>query len=430
MNCRSLAELLDSLEAEHGRFERVVLTGERPGDSNRVLRGWLGRLGHWVQIGTPYIGPSTIRLRVGRDGREVAVTWSAAWFGAVSDPDAVAAATMTLRHVCGRAGARMVGTPATTGLAMLRHYWTDRDWDFPTIDPEIQSAIRSTSGQGRFELFERGRRRGGNSLLSIDARFQYAAIARTLELGVGEPLRLGPNEPAPYAAAWVNVDVIIDADQAPPFGLLGVASDGAGWHYPARGRFRTWAHWCEVELARQHGYTCEVVDGWVWPKRARALAGWASNLIRERDRADSPAVRAGCRNLAIQTIGALHGRDVRREYVVGDTAEIPADADGWAPTDDGRWRYTVREASNRNAYAHPEWTSHIWAVARGRLARQMLRTNPEHLVACALDSIYVTKAPPLAVDEGKAGAWRQTGHVGRWQAFGSMTDVYRRMAAG
>lgn len=430
-----LGRVLDDADLiSGGTMRQLVLCGPTPGDSSRVLRGWVDRLGSWVVEADPYIGPSSLRLRVGRDGRAVTVTRAAGWFGDAG-PEVVAEATKHVRHAVGKCGARMVGSPSTTGLAMLRAYWDRQGYAFDPAPADVQTLIRSTSGQGRFELLPRGRERGGRRLVAVDARFQYAAIAGSIELGVGEPVDIGPHDPPPYAAAWVEVEVEA-GDGCPPFGLLGVKDPhGRGWSYPARGRFVTWCHWCEVELARANGYRVTVRRAIVWRSRSRALRGWASAMVRERDRLDGrtaiaepvrAAVAAAYRNLTIQTIGQLHGRDTRREYVVADAAEIPADAEGWTRVEHG-WRYVVAEpAAHRAAWSHPEWTSHLWAVARVRLARQMLACKPAELVAVALDSTYVTR-PPAEPDDGRVGGWRVTAEAGPWQAFGSMTDVYRHI---
>lgn len=410
--------------------ERVVLCGARPGTA-RELRAWCERLGRWVLVEQPHYGTSSVRLRAACDGREVSVSWSAGWFGDAS-PAAAAEATQRVRHVVAKAGGRMVSTPATTGLGLLRAYWTKRGVSYQPAPDDVGAWIRATSGQGRFELLPRGRERGGARLVSIDARFAYAAIARSLSFGVGVPVDIGTHEPEPYAAAWCEVE--FQPSERWPFGLLGVKTDER-WHYPTSGRWVTCAHWCEIELAREHGYAVNVRRAVVWPNRSRVLAGWASMLIRERERAGlggaaSPeaieAMRSAYRSIAVQTVGLLHGRENLREHVAECADDIPASAIGFAPAGAGRWRYTVRTGGDplRN---HPEWTSHLWAVARCRLVRQMMVT-PD-LVAVALDSVFTTR-PATAPDDGKVGGWRQTGHAGRWQPFDNMTDVYAHMGSG
>jgi len=426
----SLGDALAEAEAATESLSRLVLCGPRPGGTGRNFRLWAGRLGAWIEVGESHVSPSSLNMRVGHDGREVRVTWAYSWFGE-SEPAAVAEATKQIRHVVAQSGARMLGSPSATGTAMLRAVHARRSWEFSTSPAEIQSALRQTSGQGRFELLDRGRLRGGRNLYAVDARFQYAAIARNIEVGVGVPVDLGPNDPPSYAAAWVEVEV--DTAGSPyPFGLLGVKRGGK-WEYPYVGRFTTWAHWCEVEYARAHGYRCRVLGGYLWPMRSRALAPWAVALIRAREAAARPgldsatveASRSACRNMVIQSIGAMHGRDVLREYVVADSSEIPAAAEGWSRHED-RWRYQIREASNHRAVnSHPEWTTHLWAVARLRLLRRMM-SAPEKVAAVALDALYVTDPRPFAspTDDGTPGRWRVTKTAGFWKPFRTMNDVY------
>ncbi len=422
-------------EAAGHRVTRVIVCGELP--TGRAMHRWVAELGGWVHEVEPYVGTVALRARCGRDGHTISVSRAAQWFGTVT-PAAAAEATKHVRHVIGMTGATMVGSPSHTGLAMLHKLWERRGVEYPVQPIEVQTLLRATSGQGRFELLDRGRARGGRRLISVDARFAYAALAK-VELPVGEPVELLGVEPDEYAPSWCEVEAEVDGGyNAPlPFGLLPVMREGGRreWHYPAAGRFVTWCSGAEVQLARRHGYRVSVRRAIVWPGRARPLASWAQHLIRERDRmmalpideATREAVRAACRGIVLHTIGMLHGRDTIEQHTVSDPAAIPLDATGMRPVPGG-WQYEARRPNvARAGDSHPEWTATLWALGRARLASHMIEQPPGAVVAVALDSMMLDREPIGCVDTGAAGSWRETKRAGSWQPFTSMFDVYAHL---
>jgi hypothetical protein len=435
---RAVSIARDNGEAECGR---VVVCGGAPRMSvipveRRQWETWLNTTRGWAQLDRPYIGATAIRARFGDGGgRTITVGRAAQWFGDAAPGD-VCEATKHVRQIVGATGATMTGSPSRTGLAMLHAIWHRQGVEFEPQPEPVQQLIRSTSGQGRFELLPRGRERGGRQLVAVDARFQYAAIASAVSLPVGDPqpVRAG-DQLDRYACGWVHVR--FTANDAIPFGLLPVMKPGSdrAWHYPAAGTHDTWATWSEIELATDHGYRVTVLGGYWWPSTGRPLRGWADRLIRERDRITgrpvstsvADAVRAALRNITIQTIGMMHGRDTIEQHTVTDSIEIPDDAVSMRPISGG-FAYEVRRpAAWRSNDSHPEWTAQIWGLARRRLAQRML-DDPRHVVAVALDSVVYDRTP-TDTDTGRAGGWRPTRTAGRWQALTSMSDVYAALGS-
>lgn len=425
----------------HGRagVRRIIITGPAPdiagcrSDAERWRR-WLDLAGRNVPLDEPYIGAAALRARYGRDGGTVSVTRAAQWFGESAEPAAVAEATKHVRHVAGTVGAVMTGSPSRTGLAMLHATWKRGGHEYRPQDDGVQEEIRATSGQGRFELLDRGRRLGTPRMIALDAEFAYARIASTIELPVGDPVELAAGEwpSSAYAPAWLGVTFTPSRDL--PFGLLPVRED-RGWSWPTRGRkLSSWATGAEVAIARQHGYRIRVERGYYWPTKRRVLGTWAETLMRHRRRVlDLPlqpgvadAVRTATRNIAIQTIGILHGRDATEQRTVIDPREIPDDALAVRRERDGAWRYELRAPVARRAGdSHPEWTAQIWGVARARLARQMLVNGPR-VIAVALDSVMLDHDPHPDSDK-VPGEWRVTKRAGRGGPFTSMSGVYAHM---
>lgn len=423
-----------------GECRRVVVCGGPPSLSaipveRRQWEAWLSKAGGWAPLERPYVGATALRARFGDGyGRTISVTRAAQWFGDAAPGD-VCEATKHVRQIVGATGATMTGSPSRTGLAMLHRIWERQGFTFEPQPEPVQQLIRSTSGQGRFELLPRGRERGGRQLVAVDARFQYAAIASAVSLPIGDPypVRAG-DQLDPYACGWVRVEF---EARSVPFGLLPVMKPGTerAWHYPATGRHETWATWSEIELAIENGYRVTVLGGYWWPSTGRPLRAWADRLIRERDRitgrpvseAVADTVRSGLRNIAIQTVGMMHGRDTIEQRTVTDSIEIPDDAVSMRPVPGG-FAYEVRRpATWRAGDSHPEWTAQIWGLARRRLAQRML-DDPRHVVAVALDSVIYDRTP-ADTDTGRAGGWRPTRRAGRWQPLTSMSDVYAALGA-
>jgi hypothetical protein len=420
-----------ALDVEHQgqQVRHVVVTGARPGGTGRGLREWVNATGGWFLAGDPYVTPNALRVSLAGEGRTMHVSRAESWFG-LAEPDTCVEAMRVVRHVVASGGARVTSTPGRTGLALLRAMWANRGQEWEACPPEVCELLRSTSGQGRFELFDAGRVTN-RKVVAVDARFQYAALART-EMPIGEPLHLtrGQDAPNPFWPAWCEVDFWPNGG---PIGLLGVMTDERrGWEYPTTGGpFRTWCSGAELMLANTHGYRCEVQQAYVWPNRAKPLAAWADKLIRERERVATlplgpgvvDAVRGALRGLVIQAVGMMHGRPPGRQCIAGTPAEIPPDA-YQIKRDGDVWRYTMAGEPAAGSIVRPEWSTRIWSLARYRLASQMI-AQPRPVIACALDGFYVAGEPHVAAETGRAGEWRQAGRWSNVPALENLGDLYR-----
>lgn len=394
-----------------------------------ALRAWVDASGEWAPLARPYIGTTALSVKVGAYGREVELRRASSWFGPEASPDDCAGAVRHVRHAVGKVGARVKATPAHTGLAMLSAIHLASGHVYEPMTGDVQTALRSTSGQGRFELFPRAAKRG-RTLVKVDARFQYAALCSASELPVGDPDEVR-GEPDEFARGWVEVEFAVPRD-GPPIGLLGVY-EGGHWSYPTTGKHRTWCALAEVQLARRHGYKVRTLRGYVWRHKARALARWSNHLTRERERVsglsvptgERDAARAALRSILVQTVGMMHGRDARSTGTVDTPQEIPDDASAIRRLSDGRWTFeTSRPALNRIADSHPEWTVQLYALARVRLATQLLRQPATKLVGCALDAYYVAGEPALDDDDGRTGRFRTAGRYPSFPAMATLRDLY------
>jgi len=394
-----------ALDVAGAGVRHVVVCGPRPGAGKTGAVAWAGQLGRWMPTDTPHVTRSALRARLAADGVDVHVTRIEPWFGEHVAPADAAEAMRIIRHAGALVGVRPYGTPGQTGRRMLAAVWEARGLEWPSCPPDVAALLRSTSGQGRFQVFDND---GGAELVSIDARFQYGALALG-ELPTGEPVEQTA-EPDVYAPSWCEVDFA----PAPGgvLGVLGVRSLGR-WHWPSDGGpYRTWCSGAEIHAARDAGYLVTVRRAIVWPSKARTLAPWVRIIVKQRDRLDAlpigagvkRAARNGLRAMVVQAIGAIHGG-------AGVTDGAPPVLCASA--------YKTGGAS----LDHPEWTTAIYATARARLARQMLaQTAP--VVACALDGYYVAGEPVLQPDNGAPGRWREVWRCGPWSPVATMADIY------
>jgi hypothetical protein len=397
-----------ALDGAGDTVRHVVVCGPRPGAGKTGAAAWAEQLGRWFPTGAAHVTRSALRARLAADGRTVHVTRIEPWFGEHVEPADAAEAMRVVRHVTAAAGVRPFGTPGQTGQRMLAALWAAAGQDWPSCPPDVAELLRATSGQGRFQVFANA---GGERLVSVDARFQYGALALN-ELPAGEPVELLGQAPDEYAPAWCLVDFVPTAS---PVGMLGVAG-AHGWQWPTDGAHQTWCSGAEVHAARQAGYRIAVRRAIVWPSKARPLAPWARMIAKQRHRIESlpltdgvkRAARAGLRAIVVQCIGTMHGRTAAPPVSLPQLVSASCDNEtGGAAV----------------AFDHPEWSTAIWATARVRLARQMLdQTAP--VVACALDGYYVAGEPELRPDNGTPGQWREVWRCDDWPAVRTMADIY------
>ncbi len=400
-----------TVDAAGPAARHVVICGRVGGAAS--ARAWIESTGQWMAAGAPYVGRNNLRASLIGGGRSVTVSSVEPWFGVV-EPETAAGAMRYMRHVCAAYGVRPARSPGFTGQRLLAATWEKSGRDWPTVAPDIADLLRTTSGQGRFEVF--GANAGGGPLLvGVDARFQYGALA-ALELPSGVPVELAAGvEPDEWAPSWCHVEF---QPAAGAVGLLGVDVGGRhGWSWPTfGGPFTTWCSGAELQLARRGGYRVRVLRAIVWPERSRPLATWATFIGKEREHVEQlplpapviAAARAGLRAMLVQAVGALHSRPSAPGRFVSASVDINRPGAG--------------------SFFHPEWSTAIWAAARCRLASRMTeQTAP--VVACALDGFYVAGEPVLPADNGKAGQWRETSRRGQWPAVRNMSDIYQLKGA-
>ncbi len=437
------------------RADVIMMAGPLPARSVLALRAWAVPAAGWDQIGSHTGDAKQLRItyRHRATGRRIDLYRASAWFGEDCTADVAAGAWGLLARRFAEEGWPLYPTPGTTGRLALANIWHEQGVTYPPTTTAgvsggfeghiLGDVIRSTSGQGRVELFGAAEL-GADQLHKADGRFMYADLARA-ELGVGEPHHVDDgHDPDPMAFGRYRV-IFSVPDFWRHVGLVGVRIAGRPrplWPCrPGEGADHAWIDGCELAMLRNQGWPVRVREGWEWPQRARPLRAWADRLIAMRERSlaikraapgEYAAFAAAVRAVTLHTIGALHGRPRLDEGEVSDPGLIPSDAVGWwYDRHQATWRYRVPAEQRSTDLAHPEWSAHIWARARVRLAIGtkarpfgLLWLDPEQLVACELDAIY-TNSPSWAMDDGHVGTFRHVASWSRpWQRFGSLHELH------
>jgi hypothetical protein len=350
------------------------------------------------------------------------IQWSAQWFA--DDPDPIEADTRwhRLDRALRRAfhGTGLHTTPGTTGRAL----WLEsigRYTRHATMSPEMQTWIRSNSGQGRNEMFPA--RSTISTVHESDARWAYAALLRNLPVGL----------PVAFATACDLADI----RHANPFadGFASVEwSAPAGWDHvgilPMRGEGspmfpRSGAgvvSLTELDLAERCGWTTKILGGMAWLESADPMRTWLNRLVRIAN--NEPDLARAIRSIVLHTIGGIHGADRRRTEYGQEPPEgaqrvrllTGGDMMAWTITEPAAWPDTH----------HPEWSSLIWSRARRRLLDApaangvrcgALSLPADQVVAFRTDAIFTTHDPQWP-DDGAVGRYRSKGHhaVTDWPA--------------
>lgn len=410
-----LAAVLDSIGDD---VERVFLCGA--GDGAAAARAWAAdvpdgwrqaKRGHYLEGQFPIFRFSRA------DGTGLEVLRAAAWFGAGAGVEECAAAWEQLRQdapTWADEGA-ILSTPATTGRYLLMRV-TAFDAAWPVLDDETQSLIRSTSGQGRIELFDRGRELPG--IVEYDGRFSYAALLWGLAGGV--PKRDKVDEYAGQVRGRYRVTAAVPAGWG-HVGLLGTKDGAGGWRWPAEPgeTFETWADGAELGIALAQGWRVRIHERILWPTYSTRgpLDSWGERLRRAYTdykaagrNLEARAVRA----IVLQAVGAFHGRP-HRATRVGTADEVPAGAAGLRMEGDA-FLWGEGESQGWPEMAHPEWSAAIWARARARLLVSptgrrdvkagALAVPASTVLAFRTDAVYMTSDPTWP-DDGQVGRLRR-----------------------
>lgn len=346
-----------------------------------------------------------------RDG--TTVRWLGAWVGDHRlDPGQARTLWAMIEGRCRRLAPHAVpiGAPSTLGRDLwLRMIPEGERW--PVLEPAVQQSLRDAGAQGRIETMPAPH---GDpvELWEYDARLAYLSVLR--DLPVGEPTVMDgadcaswcdrfPYAPGRFAVTW----------EAPPswpwrFGVL------PSWGtYPLAGSGVVDS--CELDIARRHGWRISFDGGYVWQRTGDPFRRWADALVKSSHTppagADPAVWRQVWRLVALQTIGAMHGRR-RRVTVFGPMSAAPDD-DTVRPVGGGGARWVIEQAAAWPETHHPEWTTTIWARARRRLLSAPGCTGALHargdVVGFRTDAIYTTRRQDWP-DTGRLGGYRLKRH--------------------
>lgn len=463
----SAAELLAALTAEPlTTVDRVYFTGShRPGvtpETTRVHRFESEAARAWFLADTPGWTPDGHYLKddkvlIGRwrgtgrwDGRQVEVQCAYVWFGegVYSARDAALAWAVLRREVAEEfPGGVLLSSPATTGRDLWRRVIPRKGDGFPVLSTELRELIQSTSGQGRWELFERPADIPPTSLLKLvtqyDMRFAYAALAWGMP--VGAPTMVTGREFAAMdddtkratlarRGRWlVRATVPSNWDHV---GILPTPNTDGTWAWPSRPgtSFTSWCSASELAVAHNHKWRYEILEGFHFDE-GKPLNTWKDKIVKiyAADRSESglppvvgKLVKSAARMLVLATVGAF----ASRSHVI--TRSVPATADAVLP-DDAPIRevggmYVWEERTERTEWmertSHPEWSAEIWGRCRARLLVSpsgdggkagALHVPPGTVISMRTDGLT------LAGDPG----WPDSGVPGRFRRVGRMVGAFQ-----
>lgn len=439
--------------------ERVIICGPKPwhtaDDTTMVddVRAWLGAPlpegwtgGRHFPHGRNPVARFAYRAGEGR-ARHVEIQHVNSWEGGYegTDPATVWHAFRLLRDALrqrwGTDSVELLGSPTTLGQDLwLRTI--PQNAEFPLMSAELRELIRTTSGQGRFELRVPRDAEGApaklGGLYQYDCTFAYAGL--TWGMPVGSPTRVTAREFDSMTAAgqekavrgrgrW-HVRATVPADWS-HVGLLpcsGVGENG-GWGYPAEpGRtFTTWASGSEIWLARTQGWHVEMLDGITW-KEGKPLDLWRGKLVDCWTSLNAWGTAAGegyreaaalaakmVRSILLFTIGGFHSKGSARSGIAASEAEVPATARR-ADERDGVWQWEgARDQSAPTS--HPEWSAEVYGRMRARLlsgpnGTGALSVPAESVIAFRSDAMILTVDTGWANPDAVPGRFRLKGSHG------------------
>lgn len=419
-----LAELSPAVEAVHLVGELGTAADVTAWATGLLPDGWAHHPdGHYLH------GTSPVLRYIAPDGHRLELHSAAAWWGDVEGLTAELAGE-AWRILGERVAAtfdegQLLATPPATGRYLFLRTIPHGHEGWPVMPDELQRLVRSTSGQGRVELFPRPEGDQLDRLVCLDGRLMYGALCWGLPGGPVRHDRSSEWDPQQRGRYRVTFTV---PDDWRHVGILGV-HDGDGWAWPSAPgtSWETWADGAELLVAHRHGWAFDVHERLTWePYRGRGpLDTWAAKLVAMRDQLTARAAvgaddaracelaAAGVRSMLLHALGAFHGAG-HRLTKAGELGDVPDGADGWRRAGDVHlWADDGGQAWPE--MAHPEWSASVWARCRARLLdgptgtkgvrAGMLTMDPATLVATRTDAIYATVDPGWP-DDGKPGRFR------------------------
>ncbi|HEV7129716.1 MAG TPA: hypothetical protein VGN32_19940, partial [Ktedonobacterales bacterium] len=400
---------------------------------------------------------------------------SPSWTGGLPcTPREAAALFLLLRD---RFGARfpeetptIFNTPARTGLNLWGIAAQAHGMALPDPLPDdLQRLIRSTSGQGRFELFAPP---AADALLTAawqyDGRQMYVACLRDLGSGPATLTAGGCYQYMRPARYQVRFWVPPEWSRGLP-GLLPVKVEeerrGKSWWWPAEpgsGPYETWVSDAELRVALWpfaatgcsdcaagfrgqrgdapcplHGWSIRILETLAFtppaartPIRRGPLDLWHDRLAAiQREIAPDDEIPLHVRHLAqkalrailIDTVGAFARgprRDVSRATM--SPAEVPRDADPEVIETPEGLLYVYNERAPfeedetwMSRFRHPEFSAQVWGRARARMLLAqgtvgqtgLLTLPPSSGIALVSDALYLASDPGWP-DDGANGRLR------------------------
>jgi hypothetical protein len=250
--------------------------------------------------------------------------------------------------------------------------------------------------------------------IEYDGRWFYAACCRAL--GVGPVERVADTEFLGYAPGWYRVTVAVPAGWD-HLGLLPFRNDDGRWHYPREGEWTGWVSAAELHLVRdvlpkEFGRTPwpAIIHERLTLRVGRPLDAWVAEKVREGS--------ADARAVLVETIGKLASRESQyhtHEFHTDPASRWVTDEEWLTDAEPERvywdgstWRGRLEVPLNAwtAGHLHPELSAQVWARARARMARYLLRIPAEDVLEIAGDAVVLARDPHW-VDDGKVGTLRR-----------------------
>lgn len=402
------------------RAARIFILGP-VADTIAGMREWVAKTpagyvpdgrGHYLQGRNTWVARYT---QLG-SGRKVELRPASEWFGSETPTVNEARAVWSVLEWVGRKfnNGTVLSSPAATG----RDWWVRTlpgEYRFESPPDHICDLIRSTSGQGRFEVIEGGQHVEG--IHEMDGRLMYLALMRELP---GNFVSLGPcsiGELNLYDRARYEISVTVRHDWE-HVGLIGRLRDGKVTYPRTPGEsWTTWVDGAELRLLVKYDWPVAVHQRMLF-EQGKPLDKFARDIVKHIEDFESPtAVPVGrtvarcLRLMAIATLGAFVGRGmlVDQEAKLWD-GPLPASARN-VSTIDGTHYFQQLVAPRDPSLVQPQWSAAVWARARCRLLDGPGNTGALHMhhgkvLGMALDALYLTNVPNNWPDDGKPGRFR------------------------